>query len=85
MASSPALFRPQTLAEALELLASTVDARPLSGGASLVAMMNPITRHLGWTTRLRARHVLDGQPLVVERNQRVSKLSVHRLIVARKA
>jgi len=40
MASSPALFRPQTLAEALELLASTVDARPLSGGASLVAMMN---------------------------------------------
>jgi aerobic carbon-monoxide dehydrogenase medium subunit len=40
MASSPALFRPRTLAEALELLASTVDARPLSGGASLVAMMN---------------------------------------------
>ena len=40
MTSSPALFRPQTLAEALELLASTVDARPLSGGASLVAMMN---------------------------------------------
>jgi aerobic carbon-monoxide dehydrogenase medium subunit len=40
MASSPALFRPQTLAEALELLASTVDAWPLSGGASLVAMMN---------------------------------------------
>ena len=52
---------------------------------ALVAMMNPITRHLGWTTRLRARHILEGQPIVVERNQRVSKLSVHRLIVARKA
>jgi aerobic carbon-monoxide dehydrogenase medium subunit len=40
MASSLALFRPQTLAEALELLATTADARPLSGGATLVAMMN---------------------------------------------
>ena len=52
---------------------------------ALVAMMNPLTRRLGWTTRLRARHILDGQPIVVERNERVSKLSVHRLIVARKA
>ena len=50
----------------------------------LVSMMNPITRHLGWTTRLRARHILDGQPIEVERNERM-KLSVHRLIVARKA
>jgi carbon-monoxide dehydrogenase medium subunit len=40
MASSPTLFRPQTLAEALELLAPPQDARPLGGGASLVAMMN---------------------------------------------
>ena len=50
----------------------------------LVAVMNPITKYLGWTTRLRARHVLDGQPITVERNQRASKLSVHRVIVARK-
>ena len=50
----------------------------------LVAVMNPITKYLGWTTRLRARHVLEGQPITVERNQRVSKLSVHRVIVARK-
>ena len=27
----------------------------------------------------------EGQPIVVERNHRVTKLSVHRLIVARKA
>ncbi len=40
MASTPTLFRPRTLAEALELLATVADARPLSGGASLVAMMN---------------------------------------------
>jgi CO/xanthine dehydrogenase FAD-binding subunit len=40
MAPSPALFRPHTLAEALELLAPPADARPLAGGASLVAMMN---------------------------------------------
>jgi phosphatidylethanolamine/phosphatidyl-N-methylethanolamine N-methyltransferase len=50
----------------------------------LVSIMNPLTRYLGWTTRLRARHILDGQPIAVERNERVSRLSVHRVIVARK-
>ena len=40
MASTPTLYRPRTLAEAIELLATVADARPLSGGASLVAMMN---------------------------------------------
>ena len=40
MTSSPALFHPRNLSEALDLLATTADARPLSGGASLVAMMN---------------------------------------------
>ncbi len=39
MAGSP-LFRPRLLAEALELLAETPDARPISGGATLVAMIN---------------------------------------------
>jgi aerobic carbon-monoxide dehydrogenase medium subunit len=38
--SSPSLFRPRTLDEALDILAGTPDARPISGGASLVAMMN---------------------------------------------
>jgi phosphatidylethanolamine/phosphatidyl-N-methylethanolamine N-methyltransferase len=50
----------------------------------LVSIMNPFTRYLGWTTRLRARHILDGQKIAVERNERVSRLSVHRVIVARK-
>ncbi len=40
MTPNPVLFRPQNLAEALDLLATITDARPLSGGASLVAMMN---------------------------------------------
>lgn len=40
MPSSPSLFRPRTLDEALDILAATPDARPISGGASLVAMMN---------------------------------------------
>lgn len=51
---------------------------------ALVSIMNPLTRYLGWTTRLRVRHILDGQKMAVERNQRVSRLSVHRVIVARK-
>ncbi len=40
MASNPALFQSPTLTEALDLLAAIPGARPLSGGASLVAMMN---------------------------------------------
>ena len=40
MPLSPSLFRPRTLDEALDILAGTADARPISGGASLVAMMN---------------------------------------------
>jgi phosphatidylethanolamine/phosphatidyl-N-methylethanolamine N-methyltransferase len=46
--------------------------------------INPVTRMLGWTTRLRARDVLDGQPISVERNERFSRLSVHYCIIARK-
>lgn len=40
MPSSPLWFRARTLDEALDILAGTPDARPISGGASLVAMMN---------------------------------------------
>ncbi len=37
---SPALFRPRSLAEAFDLLAAHLDSKLISGGASLVAMMN---------------------------------------------
>jgi phosphatidylethanolamine/phosphatidyl-N-methylethanolamine N-methyltransferase len=47
-------------------------------------IINPITNLLGWTTRLRARDVLDGQRITVERQERFSRLSVHYVVVARK-
>ncbi len=40
MPPSPALFRPRSLTEAFDLLAAHRDSKPISGGASLVAMMN---------------------------------------------
>jgi phosphatidylethanolamine/phosphatidyl-N-methylethanolamine N-methyltransferase len=48
------------------------------------AVVTPITKLLGWTCRLRARDVLDGQKITVERNERLSLVSVHYVIVARK-
>jgi phosphatidylethanolamine/phosphatidyl-N-methylethanolamine N-methyltransferase len=50
----------------------------------LGTVVNPVTKLLGWTTRLRARDVLDGQPITVERNERVTRLGVHYVIIARK-
>lgn len=40
MAELQGLYRPATLRAALELLAQDAEARPLAGGATLVAMMN---------------------------------------------
>jgi phosphatidylethanolamine/phosphatidyl-N-methylethanolamine N-methyltransferase len=50
----------------------------------LGTIINPLTKLLGWTTRLRARDVLDGQNIKVERNQPLSRLSLHYAIVALK-
>ena len=50
----------------------------------LGTIVNPVTKQLGWTTRLRARDVLDGQNIKVERHEPVNWLSVHYAIVARK-
>jgi phosphatidylethanolamine/phosphatidyl-N-methylethanolamine N-methyltransferase len=50
----------------------------------LGTIVNPITKLLGWTTRLRARDVLDGQKITVERHERFSRFAVHYVIVARK-
>jgi hypothetical protein len=46
--------------------------------------INPVTKLLGWTTRLRSRDVLDGQKIVVERHERFSRWAVHFIVVARK-
>ncbi len=50
----------------------------------LASAINPITKLLGWTTRLRVSDVLDGHKIVIERNERAARFSVHRVIVARK-
>ncbi len=48
------------------------------------SIINPVTKLLGWTTRLRARDVLKGQKITVEHHERVSTFSIHTVIVARK-
>jgi phosphatidylethanolamine/phosphatidyl-N-methylethanolamine N-methyltransferase len=51
---------------------------------SLVWIANPVTRHLGWTTRLLVRDVLDGHKINVERNERIARFSFHRVVIATK-
>ena len=50
----------------------------------LNTIVNPVTKLLGWTTRLRARDVLEGNDITVERLEPVARFSVHSLIIARK-
>lgn len=52
--------------------------------AALNTIVNPITRQLGWTTRLRKRDVLKGHPITLLRNEKISRWSVHSVIIARK-
>ena len=47
-------------------------------------IINPITKLLGWTMRLRARDILEGENITVERLERVARFSLHTLIIARK-
>ncbi|HLW71801.1 MAG TPA: methyltransferase domain-containing protein [Candidatus Binataceae bacterium] len=60
-------------------------ASPRRGLYFLGTLVNPLTKLLGWTCRLRARDVLEGQEIVVERYERFSRLSVHFAMIARKA
>jgi phosphatidylethanolamine/phosphatidyl-N-methylethanolamine N-methyltransferase len=50
----------------------------------LGTVVNPVTKLVGWTTRLRARDVLEGHNIVVERNERFSRWAVHFAVIARK-
>jgi len=50
----------------------------------LTGIANPITKHLGWTTRLRFRDMLNGEQLTVERCGKASRFSLHTVVVARK-
>lgn len=47
-------------------------------------VINPMTKHLGWTTRLRFRDVLNGERLTVERHDKAARFSLQTVIVARK-
>ena len=52
--------------------------------ALLNNLVNPITRLIGWTTRVRKSDVLRGHKIELEHNARTSQFSVHTLIIARK-
>jgi phosphatidylethanolamine/phosphatidyl-N-methylethanolamine N-methyltransferase len=47
-------------------------------------IVNPVTKLIGWTTRMRQRDVLKGHKITIERKQRISPISVHTVIIARK-
>ncbi|HVN92026.1 MAG TPA: methyltransferase domain-containing protein [Candidatus Binataceae bacterium] len=51
---------------------------------ALGSLVNPVTKLLGWTTRLRARDVLEGQPIDIEHHARPHSLAVHFVLIARK-
>jgi phosphatidylethanolamine/phosphatidyl-N-methylethanolamine N-methyltransferase len=57
-------------------------SNPIIGVFGII--VNPITRQLGWTTKLRKEDVLKGHPIVLERNERISRWSVHTILIARK-
>ena len=48
-------------------------------------IVNPITRVLGWTSKLKKSRLMAGQSITVEREERCGPAWVHTLIVARKA
>lgn len=50
----------------------------------LVGIANPLTKHLGWTTRLRARDILDGPTMAVERHAKPSLFSTQTELIVRK-
>jgi phosphatidylethanolamine/phosphatidyl-N-methylethanolamine N-methyltransferase len=52
--------------------------------ATIYSIINPITLHLGWTTKLRKKDVLTGHNITLERNERISARSPHTVIIARK-
>jgi phosphatidylethanolamine/phosphatidyl-N-methylethanolamine N-methyltransferase len=51
---------------------------------TLTAVINPVTKHLGWTTLLRLRDVLQDNSVRVERRERASRFSFHTIVILRK-
>ena len=66
------------------VISATSPALIRCSNASSAAPSIRLPKRLGWTTRLRANHVLDDQPITVERNERISRISLHRVVIATK-
>ena len=50
----------------------------------LAAMLDPLTRRLGWSSRLRLSDAFNGVPLRIEKKYKTSPLSLFTVVVARK-
>jgi carbon-monoxide dehydrogenase medium subunit len=78
MSDATKLRRPKTLAEALDLLADDEGARPLAGGASLVAMMNAALVAPSLLVSLRDIAELRGISQQADGGLRIGAMTRHR-------
>jgi aerobic carbon-monoxide dehydrogenase medium subunit len=76
------LHRPQSLGEALELLVSNPDARPLAGGASLVAMLNARLLEPSALISLACVRELFGISALPDGGLRIGAMTRHRELAA---
>jgi aerobic carbon-monoxide dehydrogenase medium subunit len=72
------LYRARSLAEALELLAQDAQARPLAGGATLVAMMNAGVAEPAALVSLRGIEELQGIAVQADGRVRIGAFTRHR-------
>ena len=77
MAKLAGLYRPTTLPEALSLLAQDPDAKPISGGATLVAMMNARVLEPEALVSLAAIEDLRGITVLPDGTMRIGALTRH--------
>jgi carbon-monoxide dehydrogenase medium subunit len=75
--SATAYHRPKTVAEALELLAADEGARPLAGGASMVAMMNARLLTPSAVVSLRGIESLAGSGTDADGRLRIGAMTRH--------
>jgi len=78
MAKLAGLYRPATLAEALSLLAQDPGAKPISGGATLVAMMNARVIEPEALVSLAAIRELQGIAQLADGGLRIGAFTRHR-------
>jgi carbon-monoxide dehydrogenase medium subunit len=79
------LHRPQTLGDALGLLQDDADARPLAGGASLVAMLNARLVEPSALISLSQVNDLHGISMLDDGTLRIGSMTRHREVAAHHA